>query len=176
MVDSRPNSQQGRESMHCIQERKIHLKFKKVDNVGPLKGLLLCQVRSVSREGGWDFSPWVSSTSKGKIRQRRGIVENVNDEQLKQKLSGIQGEKTKYRDIITLESPLGMEVPMKIVKAVTSGSPLGMGMSLKNRQTGASESQPIVEVLVQSLKSGSVYSSAKKQQILTGMIRFVGEV
>ncbi|GFR74174.1 hypothetical protein ElyMa_003884800 [Elysia marginata] len=47
---------------------------------------------------------------------------------------------------------------MKIVKTVTSGSPLGMGIALKSRQTGASESQPMVELLVQSLKSGSVYS------------------
>ncbi|GFR72632.1 hypothetical protein ElyMa_005711200 [Elysia marginata] len=138
--------------MQCIQGCQIHLWFKKVDKVGPLKGLLLCQVRSVSREGGWDFSPWVSSISKGKIRQGKAVVENANNEQLKPKLSGIQREEAKYRDTITLESPQGKDLPMKRVKTVASVSPLGMGISL---------SQPMVELLVQSLKSGSVYSGEK---------------
>ncbi|GFS23853.1 hypothetical protein ElyMa_001650300 [Elysia marginata] len=126
-VDSRPNSQQGRGGMHCIQGRKIHLWCKKVDKVGPLKGLLLCQVRSVSWEGGWDFSPWVSSISKGKIRQGKRVVENANNKQLKPKLSGIQREEAKYRDTITLESPRGKDLRMKRVKTVASVSPLGMG-------------------------------------------------
>ncbi|GFR87275.1 hypothetical protein ElyMa_000742600 [Elysia marginata] len=150
MVDSRPNSQQG--GIHCIQGRKIHLWFKKVDKVGPLKGLLLCQVRSVSREGGWDFSPCVSSISTDKMRQGKGVVEKAN-EQLKPKLSGTQREEAKYRNAILSESTQGKEVPMKIVKTVASGSLLGMGMSLKSKQTKASGSQPMGEVLVQSLKS-----------------------
>ncbi|GFR72323.1 hypothetical protein ElyMa_005702100 [Elysia marginata] len=154
MEDSRPNSQQGRGGMHCIQGRKIHLWFKKVDKVGPLKGLLLCQVRSVSREGGWDLSPCVSSISTDKMRQGKGVVEEAN-EQLKPKLSGIPREEAKYRNAILSESPQGKEVPMKIVKTVASGSLLGMGMSLKSRQTKASGSQPMGEVLVQSLKSGN---------------------
>ncbi|GFR87250.1 LOW QUALITY PROTEIN: hypothetical protein ElyMa_004219500 [Elysia marginata] len=126
MEDSRPNSQQGRGGMHCIQGRKIHLWFKKVDKVGPLKGLLLCQVRSVSREGGWDFSPCVSSISTDKMRQGKGVVEKAN-EQLKPKLSGIQREEAKYRNAILSESPQGKEVPRKIVKTVASGSLLRMG-------------------------------------------------
>ncbi|GFR64519.1 hypothetical protein ElyMa_005509600 [Elysia marginata] len=97
---------------------------------------------------GWDFSPCVSSISRDKMRHGKGVVEKAK-EQLKPKLSGIQREEAKYRDAILLESPQGKEVPMKIVKTVALGSLLGMGMSLKSRQTKASGSQPMGEVLVQ---------------------------
>ncbi|GFR87533.1 hypothetical protein ElyMa_006079300 [Elysia marginata] len=90
----------------------------------------------------------------------KGVVEKAN-EQLKPKLSGIQREEAKYRNAILSVSPQGKEVPMKVVKSVASGSLLGMEMSLKSRPTGASGSQLMGEVLVQSLKSGSVYSGEK---------------
>ncbi|GFR79741.1 hypothetical protein ElyMa_000562500 [Elysia marginata] len=52
---------------------KTYRVSKVVDEMGPLKGLWLCGVRSVSRDGGWDFSPWASSISRDKVRHGRGI-------------------------------------------------------------------------------------------------------
>ncbi|GFR72634.1 hypothetical protein ElyMa_005711300 [Elysia marginata] len=50
------------------------------------------------------------------------VMENVEDEQLKPKLSGIQEEEAKRSNTINSESPLGREMPLKSREPGTPGN------------------------------------------------------